>query len=116
MGAKSLSPNVSILAAKVWGMREGVKAALALGVDSIIIEGNNLVVINSLRKCWKVSWETDNFICDAGVDLASFSNVVFNHCFRKANRAADFLLHIRLFTDGMSLILLCPSLSSTRMC
>lgn len=76
MGAKALVPNVSILAAEAWGMREGVSAAMTLGVNNIIIEGDNPVVINFLRKCWKVPWEINNFIHDASGSCFFFSNVL----------------------------------------
>lgn len=36
-------------------MREGVRVALSLRVNNIYIEGDNLIVINSLRKCLKMN-------------------------------------------------------------
>ena len=57
-GAMALSSDCSILQAEAWGLCEGVKAARFLNISSLIIEGDILVVINSIRRCWKV----ENFI------------------------------------------------------
>lgn len=48
MGAKSVNHRNSILMAEAWAMREGVRAALAAGIKNLTVEGDNLVVINSL--------------------------------------------------------------------
>lgn len=89
----SYVPQDLNLGCKSLSMREGVKATLVLGLKNICIEGDNLVVINSLRKCWKVPLKIYNFICDAVVELSPFFNVTFNHCSREANQAADFSMY-----------------------
>ncbi|XP_010684206.1 uncharacterized protein LOC104898794 [Beta vulgaris subsp. vulgaris] len=93
LGAKRLFKSCSILKAEAWGMREGIKAALSIGIKNIHIEGDNLSVINSLRKLWKIPWEIHSLVSDADVDLRRFDRVIINHCFREANGAADFMAH-----------------------
>ncbi|XP_048494494.1 uncharacterized protein LOC125494753 [Beta vulgaris subsp. vulgaris] len=53
-GAKALGSSPSILQAEAWGLREGIRVALGKGVSEVIIEGDNLAVINSLRKSWRI--------------------------------------------------------------
>ena len=53
-GALALSSRCSILSAEAWGLREGIKGVRFLNASSLIIEGDNLVVVNSLRRCWNV--------------------------------------------------------------
>ena len=74
-------------------MREGVRAALAVGIKNLTVEGDNLAIINYLGKTWKVPWEIHALVADARVDLVACGNVMYSHCFRKANQAADFLAH-----------------------
>ena len=93
MGAMSLNPSNSILVAEAWGMREGVRAALAAGIKNLTVEGDNLLVINSLRRTSKVPWEIHAMVEDAHVDLVSCGKVSFSHYFREANQAANFLAH-----------------------
>lgn len=82
LGVKALSPCSSFLVVEAWSIHEGVSAALSLGIKNLCIEGDNLVVTNSLTKSWKVPWEINNFVHDVGIALSEFSNVSFNHCFR----------------------------------
>lgn len=53
--AMALSSDCSILKVEAWGLLEGLGAARFLVISSLVIEGDNLVVINSLRRCWKVA-------------------------------------------------------------
>lgn len=68
----TLSSCCSILKAKAQGLLEGLQASKFFGVSSLVIEGDNLVVISSLRHCWKVLWETRSFTLDAVVELQQF--------------------------------------------
>lgn len=73
------------------GLEEGVRAALAQGFKSIIIEGDNLAVINAIKKIWSIPWEILNIIFDVDLELRSFSSFKIIHIFREANRATDFM-------------------------
>lgn len=43
-GANSLSLHFSILVAEAWGLKEGVKSAISLGIKNLVIEGDTLVL------------------------------------------------------------------------
>ncbi|XP_048496282.1 uncharacterized protein LOC125495569 [Beta vulgaris subsp. vulgaris] len=90
-GAKALGSSISILQAEAWGLREGVKAALEIGVAKVLIEGDNLAVINSVNKSWRIPWEIANIISDVARDIELFSSAKVHHVFKEANRAADFM-------------------------
>ncbi|XP_057249366.1 uncharacterized protein LOC130590821 [Beta vulgaris subsp. vulgaris] len=90
-GAKSLGQYVSIVQAEAWALHAGIKGALSLNIPKLVVEGDNLVVINSMRHIWRVPWEISNILVDVGLDAALFSECRFCHCFREANRAADFM-------------------------
>ena len=49
-GAIALSSDCSIFQAEAWGLREGVKAATFPIFSSLIVEGDNRVVSNSVRR------------------------------------------------------------------
>ena len=89
--AQSLGSSISILQAEAWGLQAGVRAAVGLGIKNIIIEGDNLVVINSIKNSWSVPWEIANLIADIKAELREFSCFKIFHIFREANRAADFM-------------------------
>lgn len=48
-GEKALGSFPSILQAEAWGLREGIRAAISQDIQNIIIEGDNLTVINSIK-------------------------------------------------------------------
>ena len=53
-GANAISKHYSILVAEAWGLREGIRGALFLGAKNITIEGDNLLVIQAIKRIWKV--------------------------------------------------------------
>ncbi|XP_057250731.1 uncharacterized protein LOC130591430 [Beta vulgaris subsp. vulgaris] len=61
-GAKSLGPHISIVQAEAWALSEGVKGAISLDISHIIIEGDNLIVINSMKNSWRIPWEIYNIV------------------------------------------------------
>ncbi|XP_048494587.1 uncharacterized protein LOC125494808 [Beta vulgaris subsp. vulgaris] len=91
VGAKSLGPHISIVQVEAWALCEGVKGAISLDISHLVVEGDNLAVINSMKNLWRIPWEISNIINDVGVDARSFVKCQFRHCFREANQAADFM-------------------------
>ena len=63
--------------------------ALHLGLDSIILEGDCLTVINAALRFGQGPWEIDLLISDVRNCLAGFREVRINHVFREANQAVD---------------------------
>ncbi|XP_057251329.1 uncharacterized protein LOC130591670 [Beta vulgaris subsp. vulgaris] len=90
-GAKSLGSHVSIIQAEAWALSEGIKGASFLNISQLIVEGDNLGVINSMKNSWRIPWEISNIVKDAGMDALRFQMCEFRHCFREANKAADFM-------------------------
>lgn len=90
-GAKSLGSYVFILQAEAWALIEGLKGAAHLGIKNIEIEGDNLDVINAVYSVWQVPWKFNNIVCDIGVQLSRFAEWRVSHCFREANKVADFM-------------------------
>ena len=72
---------------------DAIKAALFCSLPQIIIEGDNLSVINAVLKIWKPPWVINSVLQDVWCELGNFNSVSFTHCFREANRAADFMAH-----------------------
>ncbi|XP_057251818.1 uncharacterized protein LOC125498490 [Beta vulgaris subsp. vulgaris] len=90
-GAKSLGPHISIVQAEAWALSEGIKGAISLDISHLVVEGDNLAVINSMKNVWRIPWEISNIISDVGVDVRFFVECQFRHCFREANQAVDFM-------------------------
>ena len=82
-------------------MLEAIRGAHSLNLPNAIIEGDNLTVINAVNNIWQTPWEIDNIICDVGKELLKFSSVSVIHCFREANRAADFMAHRCHFVSSL---------------
>lgn len=92
--AKSLGDHPSILIVEAMGLVKGIKGAISLHIKKIIIiEGDNITVINSIKANANPLWSIANIIVDARSLLEQFDQVYFHHCYRKANRAVDFMAH-----------------------
>lgn len=90
-GATGLGSSLSILQAKAWALIKGLKGAAHLAIHNIVIEGVNLAVVNAVKSVWKITWEINNIVVDVGVQLARFADWRISHCYREANKAADFI-------------------------
>ena len=85
---------MSILVVKAWGLREGIKGAIALGVKNLVIEEDNLSVIQTIKRIWKIPWVIHSLIMDAGEDLKGFDDVrINNHGVREGNMGTDWMAH-----------------------
>ncbi|XP_010666799.1 uncharacterized protein LOC104883921 [Beta vulgaris subsp. vulgaris] len=92
-GLNSLGCCTSILQAEAWGLLEAVRGAYSLNLSNVMIEGDKFAVINTVNKIWHIPWKIDNIICNVGMELLKFNSVYVKHCFREANRAANFMAH-----------------------
>lgn len=90
-GVNAIDSNYSILVAEAWGRREGIRGVLSLGFNNIYVEGDNLAVIQTVNKVWKIPWSINALISDACEDLKKFNNVHIGHAFREANYPADWM-------------------------
>lgn len=92
--AMARSSSCSIIKAEAWGLREGLRVSQQfLGISSLAIEGDNMMVINSLWDSWKVSWEISSLILDSVGIIQEFQEVYIAHCCQEANQAANFMAH-----------------------
>lgn len=64
-----------------------------LGAKRLIIKGDNLSVIQAIKRIWKIPWDIDSLIMDAGQDLNCFEDVCINHGVREGNSATDWMAH-----------------------
>ena len=90
---RPLGRNSSILKAEAWALKDGIFAALSLNISKIIIEGDNLAVVNAVRKIWKVPWKICNIINDIDFNLYKFDFSQVQHYYREANKVADLMAH-----------------------
>ena len=90
-GAQSIGPSHSVLVAEAWALEVDIKAARMLGLKCLIIEGDNLCVIQTIKRLWKIPWAIYSLIMDAGEDLKLFDEVRIYHGVREGNSAADWM-------------------------
>lgn len=64
---------------------------MSLNISNLEIEGDNLAVINAVRKIWKVPWKINNIILDVNANLLKFDTFQVRHCFREANKTTDLM-------------------------
>lgn len=57
----------------------------------VILEGDNLTLINSIKRIWHVPWEISTRVMDIVCLLSASAGSKVFHCFRECNRAADLL-------------------------
>ena len=83
--------RASSLVAEARALKAGVLLAIQEGVSKISIEGDNLLVIQSLKGGCHGPWQIAHIVQDVKASLTQFSSVSINHIFREANMAADWL-------------------------
>lgn len=64
-GAKLLDPSLSILVAEAWGFMKGIRVDISLGVKNLVVEGENLTVIQSIKRVWNIPWSIFSLIADS---------------------------------------------------
>jgi probable phosphoglycerate mutase len=74
------------------GLISGLKKCIQLGIDSIYVEGDSLLVISQVCNKWKVrNIGLMVLFEDVNILLKSFSNVAMKHIYRQFNSYADSL-------------------------
>lgn len=84
----------SVYVAEASSLLMGIKAALALNIRKILIEGDNLLVINAVNRIWSPPWTVDHLIKQILVLLHQFDYWEIRHIFREANQAADWISNV----------------------
>ncbi|XP_056690427.1 uncharacterized protein [Spinacia oleracea] len=80
--------------AEALALHKGIQEAIKLNIKDIYIEGDNLLVINSLKGIWTPPWKLQNIIQDSRTLLQHFHSTHIKHIFREANRAADWIANV----------------------
>ena len=73
----------------------GVNLALAKGLRRVIVEGDCLEVIKAINDSKYVRWEILREVELIRKLSSSFDNIEFRHCYREANKAADYIAKSR---------------------
>lgn len=75
----------------------GLKAALNMGIESLSVLGDSLLVINQLNGIYKVKSEDLMHLYEEAMQLKKqFKFIEFNHVYREKNKRADELSNIAL--------------------
>lgn len=81
----------SISQAEFQACRDGLLCALRLGVQSIIIEGDSALVINSIKFNKNCGWKFHTLRNDIITLMERFRQYHVQHTYREANGSADCL-------------------------
>jgi len=88
MGASNYG-TTSIVMAESRSLRDGLHAALQMGVSQLQVEGDNMIVIGAFNKEIQVPWQIKNIIQDIQMLVQQIGQVRVSHIYREANMAAD---------------------------
>ena len=83
--------NTLSLIAEAWALNDGLRMAIQAGYNTICIEVDNLIVIQAFKGLHQVPLQIKSTIQDVHTWLNQRLRVTFNHVFREANVAADWL-------------------------
>ncbi|XP_059064730.1 uncharacterized protein LOC131856816 [Cryptomeria japonica] len=79
----------------------GLELAISLGIKDLIIEGDYLVIIQSVLKrkshCWQFQYLLDLIL----QQLEFFDSFFITHCFREIKRVADFLANLAIDNNAI---------------
>jgi ribonuclease HI len=76
-------------------MTLGITEACSRGIKNLVVEGDSMLVINHLKKKWKVNNKNlKNLYLSIEKTLERFDNISFKHIYRNYNKRADELANI----------------------
>ncbi|XP_059076670.1 uncharacterized protein LOC131875948 [Cryptomeria japonica] len=74
----------------------GIDLAISLGIKHLSIQGDSMVVIQSVLNCKSNCWHLKPLIDHILEKLSFFDTYVLSHCFRETNKLADFLANLAI--------------------
>ncbi len=83
--------------AEYRGLIIGLKQSIEMGIKTIVVEGDSLLVINQMNGVYKV--KSDNLIelYNEATQLSKqFDKIIFRHIYRENNRRADELSNLAI--------------------
>ena len=89
-GARFLE-NAPILVAEATALRDGISTALRAGHSKIEVEGDNMIVIQAVRKQIPPPWQIHPIIEDIWNMIPYCEQILFSHVYREGNMAADWM-------------------------
>lgn len=97
---KFVGNNSTNNAAEYTGLIIGLKQAIALGIKSLIVEGDSMLVIKQMKGEYDVkSKNLIDLYNEANNLLNNFDNVYFRHIYRDSNKRADELSNLAISKD-----------------
>ncbi|XP_056694911.1 uncharacterized protein [Spinacia oleracea] len=87
--------NSQVYMAEALALHKGIKEAIFLQIKNLRIEGDNLLVINTVKGIWATPWKLDTVIKDIKKLLSQhFDSWEISHIYREANQAADWIANV----------------------
>ncbi|XP_059076276.1 uncharacterized protein LOC131875686 [Cryptomeria japonica] len=74
----------------------GIDLAISLGIKHLSIQGDSMVVIQSVLNCKSNYWHLKYIIDHILEKLSFFDTFVLSHCFRELNKLVDFLANLAI--------------------
>ncbi|XP_059075263.1 uncharacterized protein LOC131875215 [Cryptomeria japonica] len=82
--------------AKCQALSLGIDMAISLGIKHLHIQGDSMVVIQSVLNCKSNCWYLKYLIDHILEKLSFFDTYMLSHCFRELNKLADFLANLAI--------------------
>ena len=87
--------------AEYTGLIIGLKLAIQLGIKSLAVEGDSLLVINQMNGIYKVKSQNLMELNNQAKQLTKqFDNIIFRHIYRTNNKRADELSNIAITNNN----------------
>jgi ribonuclease HI len=86
--------------AEYTGLIIGLEEAINMGINSLTVEGDSMLVIKQMNNEYKVKSNNLIELHNKAKELAEkFTNITFSHIYRNNNKRADELSNIALYND-----------------
>ncbi|XP_058746886.1 uncharacterized protein LOC131619855 [Vicia villosa] len=79
---------------ELWGVFEGIKLAISIGVQEVDIQVDSLLVVQAINKGYSIVRKSLTIISHIRRLMSHFASVIVGHTFKEANRCADILANI----------------------
>lgn len=97
---KFVGNNSTNNAAEYTGLIIGLKEAITMGIKTLMVEGDSMLVIKQMKGEYKVKSTNLIDLYNEAVDLSKkFENIYFRHIYRENNKRADELSNLAISKD-----------------
>ena len=97
---KFVGNNSTNNAAEYTGLIIGLKEAILLGIKTLLVEGDSMLVIKQMNGEYKVKSTNLIDLYNQANDLSkNFENIYFKHIYRENNKRADELSNLAISKD-----------------